>query len=119
VEGFVSALGDAFDALLGKIVWHPAIKPNQLAQWDALRWDLRSQIDLRETVALQCVVTLDRLAAWPEGDQVDSTFDEPHAAQLARQQLAALGITGPLKPIQDHDGEAEARIRGDGPGQAA
>ena len=94
----MSALSDAFSRLVAAVVWHPTIRPRQLQEFDRLTYEIKALIEQRERVALDCVVTLDRIASWNEGAQVDGSFDEPHAAQLARQQLAALGITGPLNP---------------------
>jgi len=111
----VSALRQVLDELNRKIVWDSKVKLSTLSKFDAILYSLGAMIDERERVALECVVTLDRIASWPEGAQVDPTFDEPHAAQLARQQLAALGITGPLNQEQE-DGQAETRIRSDGQG---
>lgn len=37
------------------------------------------------------------IASWPEGDDVDGSFDEPSAAQAARSALAKVGIVGGLK----------------------
>lgn len=114
----MSILGEAFIRLLAAIVWHPTIRGRQLHEFDRLTYEIKALIEQRERMALACVVTLDRIASWDEGEQVDRSFDEPHAAQLARQQLAAFGITGPLN--QEHgDGQAEAGFRGDGQGRKA
>lgn len=114
----MSALSVILEQLNRRIVWHPSVPLKSLSEFDAILHHIRAQVDERERVALQCVVTLDRIAAWHEGAQVDATFEEPHAAQLARQQLAALGITGPLNPehIDGNEAQASTRIRSDGQG---
>lgn len=92
----MSVLAQVLDELNRKIVWAQDVRLDQLREFDSIIYSVRSMIETRERQMLDCVVTLDRIASWPEGDRVDSTFDEPHAAKSARQQLATLGITGPL-----------------------
>lgn len=111
----MSTLRKVLEDLNRKIVWDSKVNLQDLSKFDAILYSLGAMIDERERVALECVVTLDRIASWSEGVQVDAIFAEPHAAQLARTQLAALGITGPLNQEQE-DGQAETRLRGDGQG---
>lgn len=116
----MSTLTAAVDLLNSMIVWHPSVKLSAMRQFDSIIHELKAMIDERERVALESVVTLDSIASWPDGAQVDCTYDEPHAAQLARTQLAAFGITGPLNPENDDDDtETSARLRDDGSAEAA
>jgi len=97
----MSTLTERLNAMTSLVVWKPGEATTaQLTEFDRQKYIIRMEIERREKLMLECVVTLDRIASWHEGAQVDATLSEPGAAQLARQQLAALGITGPLTQEQ-------------------
>lgn len=59
--------------------WSCADLEIRLAAWDAWR--------AREDYIARLEAALNKIASWPEGQEVGSHFDEPNAAAIARRAL--------------------------------
>lgn len=93
----MSALKERLHVMTSLVVWKPGEATTaQLTEFDRQKHIIRMEIEQREKQMLDCVVTLDVIAAWELGAYHDGNIQQWNAAQLARTQLAALGITGPL-----------------------
>lgn len=99
----MSVLTERLLLMASLVVWKPGQATTaQLTEFDRHKHIIRAEIEKRELQMLQCVVTLDTIAAWGV-EQPDATVAQWNAAQLARTQLAALGITGPLNKENDDE----------------